>query len=132
MAHDHGHAPGPATYGRAFAIGIGLNLGFVLIETVLGIVAGSLALVADAGHNLSDVFGLVLAWGASLLVGRRPTLRRSYGLRRASIGPPIIVIVRGVSSPRLAINEMAASTGTVGWQTDSTCRFFAPIWRMNS
>jgi cobalt-zinc-cadmium efflux system protein len=85
MAHDHGHAHGPANYGRAFAIGIGLNLSFVLIEAIFGIIAGSLALVADAGHNLSDVFGLVLAWGASVLVGRRPTPRRSYGLRRVSI-----------------------------------------------
>jgi hypothetical protein len=49
------------------------------------------------------------------------------GLLRASIGPPIIVIVRGVSSPRLAISEMAASTGTVGWHTEITCRSFAPM-----
>ncbi len=54
------------------------------------------------------------------------------GLLRASIGPPIIVMVRGVSSPRLASSEMAASTGTVGWHTEITCRFFAPMWRMNS
>ncbi len=54
------------------------------------------------------------------------------GLQRASIGPPIMVIVHGVSSLQLAISKMAASTGTVGWHTEMTCRSFAPIWRMNS
>lgn len=87
MAHDHGHAHShaPANFGRAFAIGIALNTGFVVIEAVFGVLAGSLALVADAGHNLSDVLGLLLAWGASILVRRRPTIRRTYGLRRSSI-----------------------------------------------
>ena len=87
MAHGHacGHAHGPADYGRAFAIGVALNLGFVAVEAACGLLSGSLALVADAGHNLSDVLGLLLAWGASILVRRRPTLRRTYGLRRSSI-----------------------------------------------
>lgn len=62
-----------------------LNAGFVIIETVYGITANSLALLADAGHNLSDVLGLLVAWGASILVQRKPTLRRTYGLRRSSI-----------------------------------------------
>jgi cobalt-zinc-cadmium efflux system protein len=98
MGHDHDHAkhnhnPGqggshshaPANFGRAFAIGITLNLGFVLVEAIYGAIAHSLALLADAGHNLSDVLGLVLAWGATVLVRRLPTRRRTYGLRRTSI-----------------------------------------------
>lgn len=83
MAHYHDH--GPQNYHRAFIIGIALNLAYVVIEATYGLLAHSLALVADAGHNLSDVLGLLLAWGASWLVGRRPTPRRSYGFRRSSV-----------------------------------------------
>lgn len=83
MAHDQKHAP--AAYDRAFAVGVGLNLSFVAVEVVFGIFAGSLALVADAGHNLSDVLCLTLAWGAMVLGRQLPTLRRTYGLRRSSI-----------------------------------------------
>ena len=87
-----GHAPGtaghthaPATFGSAFAIGIVLNLGFVIVEVVYGIFAHSLALVADAGHNLGDVLGLLLAWGATFLARTAPTERHTYGLRSSSI-----------------------------------------------
>ncbi len=83
--HDHGHSHAPADFGRAFAVGVALNLGFVVVEAVYGYLAGSLALIADAGHNLSDVFGLLLAWGAAWLSRRAPTPRRSYGYRRSSI-----------------------------------------------
>jgi cobalt-zinc-cadmium efflux system protein len=83
MAHHHDH--GPTNYGRAFAIGTTLNMGFVILEIIYGRRAHSLALVADAGHNLGDVLGLVLAWGASLLARLQPTQRRTYGLRRSSI-----------------------------------------------
>lgn len=83
MSHDHNHAA--TSHNRAFAIGIALNLAFVAIESVFGVLANSLALLADAGHNLSDVLGLLLAWGAGYLAKRRPTLRRTYGLRRSSI-----------------------------------------------
>lgn len=83
--HEHGHAQVPGNYGRAFAIGTVLNLGFVIIEASYGFLAHSLALVADAGHNLSDVLGLLLAWGASILVRRPPSRRYTYGLRRSSI-----------------------------------------------
>ena len=86
-AHDHGHDHGhaPKDFGRAFAIGVALNLGFVVVEAIYGYIAGSLALIADAGHNLSDVFGLLLAWGAAWLSRREPTSRRTYGYRRSSI-----------------------------------------------
>ncbi|MFE1745847.1 cation diffusion facilitator family transporter [Coleofasciculus sp. H7-2] len=90
MAHSHehghhGHEHGVANYNRAFAIGIILNLGFVIVEAVYGVLAHSLALLADSSHNLSDVLGLVLAWGASILTRRRASQRYTYGLRRSSI-----------------------------------------------
>ncbi|MBS0448134.1 MAG: cation transporter [Proteobacteria bacterium] len=84
-AHGHGHVHGPASYDRAFAIGIVLNLGFVAIEACYGWRADSLALLADAGHNLSDVAGLVLAWGGALAGRLRPDARYTYGWKRASI-----------------------------------------------
>ncbi|KAB8314332.1 cation transporter [Tolypothrix campylonemoides VB511288] len=83
--HSHGHNHGSSNYNRAFIISVTLNTGFVIIEAIYGILANSLALLADAGHNLSDVLGLLLAWGASILARRRPTPRRTYGLRRSSI-----------------------------------------------
>lgn len=86
--HSHGHAGhshAPDSFGRAFAIGTALNVGFVLVETFYGLQANSVALLADAGHNLSDVLGLLIAWGASVLALRGPTARRTYGLRSSSI-----------------------------------------------
>jgi cobalt-zinc-cadmium efflux system protein len=91
--HDHGHShglgghhhPPPANWNRAFAIGIFLNLGFVAVEAAYGLLADSLALLADAGHNFSDVLSLVLAWGAAALAARQPSARRTYGLRRTTI-----------------------------------------------
>ena len=86
--HDHsapGHSHAPASFDKAFAIGITLNATFVLVEVIFGYRAHSLALVADAGHNLGDVLGLVLAWAGTTLARRRPTTRRTYGLRRFSI-----------------------------------------------
>ncbi len=96
-AHDHDHHPGhakaankghdhaPADYGRAFLIGIVLNLGFVAVEAFYGLLSNSVALLADAGHNLSDVLGLLLAWGAATLSKRKPSAHFTYGLRRSSI-----------------------------------------------
>ncbi|ULH17496.1 cation diffusion facilitator family transporter (plasmid) [Deinococcus sp. KNUC1210] len=81
----HGHSHAPADFGRAFLIGIGLNTVFVVFELIYGSLAKSLALVADAGHNASDVLGLLLAWGAYLVSKRRPSGRHTYGLRRSSI-----------------------------------------------
>lgn len=83
--HGHSHGPPEGGYGRAFLAGIALNLGFVVVETVYGIVSGSVALVADAAHNLSDVLGLVLAWGAMVLAKRRPSKRHTYGWRKSTV-----------------------------------------------
>ena len=82
--HAHHHAA-PADFGKAFAIGVTLNLGFVIAEVIYGIAAGSVALLADAGHNFSDVLGLLIAWGATMLAKRRPGGRYTYGLRSSSI-----------------------------------------------
>jgi cobalt-zinc-cadmium efflux system protein len=81
--HSHGHTA--LSHGRAFAIGIALNLAYVGGEAVAGIVSGSLALLADAGHNLGDVLGLSLSWGAAVLSRRQPSGRFTYGLRSTSI-----------------------------------------------
>jgi cobalt-zinc-cadmium efflux system protein len=83
--HEHGHDHAPPSNNAAFAIGVTLNLGFVVAEVVYGLSANSLALLSDAGHNLSDVFGLLIAWGAVHLGKSLPTKRRTYGMRRSSI-----------------------------------------------
>src|SRR5260370_3646785 len=84
-AHGAGHVHAPASFGKAFAIGVGLNAGFVIVEVAYGIIGGSVALLADAGHNLGDVLGLMVAWVASVLVRRAPSARFTYGLRGSSI-----------------------------------------------
>ncbi|MDO8324500.1 MAG: cation diffusion facilitator family transporter [Phenylobacterium sp.] len=81
----HGHSHAPKDFGRAFAVGVGLNFAFVLAEVAAGLWSGSLALLADAGHNLSDVLSLLLAWGATVLARRAPRANRTYGLRKATI-----------------------------------------------
>ena len=82
--HHHAHGPN-AVRGKAFAIAIALNLGFTVAEATAGLLSGSMALVADAGHNLSDVLSLLLAWGASMLAARPPSARFTYGLKSSSI-----------------------------------------------
>ncbi len=109
--HHHGE-PGKEN-GRAFAIGIGLNLLFVVVEVGAGIFAHSLALLADAGHNFGDVFGLALAWGAAALAQRKPSARRTYGLRRTTI----------VASVTNAL-VLLFITGGLAWE--SVRRLFAP------
>jgi cobalt-zinc-cadmium efflux system protein len=95
-SHDHSHAHGhshgaaghshaPQSFGLAFAAGVVLNAGFVVVELGFGYLAQSLALISDAVHNFSDVIALLLAWGAVWLSGRKPTDRHTYGYRRASI-----------------------------------------------
>lgn len=83
MTHSHSHTPG--NYNRAFAIGVALNVTFVVIEVIYGVIADSLALVADAGHNLSDVLSLLLAWGATILATKASTEKRTYGFRKVTV-----------------------------------------------
>jgi cobalt-zinc-cadmium efflux system protein len=104
--HDHaghGHAHAPTSFGTAFAIGIALNAGFVVLEVVYGLLSHSIALLADAGHNMSDVLGLAVAWAASALSKRAPTQRFTYGLGGTSIlaalfnAAFLLVIIGGLS-----------------------------------
>jgi len=119
--HDHGHAG--ADYGRAFAIGIGLNLAYVAAEAGFGVVTGSLALLADAGHNLSDVLALALSWGAALLSRRRPSQRFTYGLRSSSILAALanaiilLVVTGGLAWEGLLrlSHPVPVAGGTVAW-----------------
>ncbi len=122
MPHDH-HSHAPADFGRAFAIGIALNAGYVVLETVFGIFSGSLALLADAGHNLSDVLGLLLAWGAAWLAKRRPTAFRTYGFKRgpilASLANAVILLIAigaiAVEAVQRLIAPEPVATGTIIW-----------------
>ena len=95
MSHDHNHQI--SNYNRAFAIGVMLNVIFVAIEAGYGLAAGSLALIADAGHNLSDVLSLLIAWGAALLATKPATEKRTYGFRKvtimASLASAILLLV---------------------------------------
>lgn len=81
----HGHSHAPKDFGPAFALGTALNIGFVIVEATFGFLANSMALVADAGHNLGDVLGLLMAWGASVLVKRRATFNFTYGFGSSTI-----------------------------------------------
>src|SRR4030095_3151958 len=116
MSHDHGHqgrSKAPANFNKAFAIGIGLNAAYVLFEVVFGILGHSLALLADAGHNLSDVLGLLLAWGASAMAKSTPTKRRTYGFRGTSILAALFNAI-----------FLLVSVGAIAWE--ALRRFNAP------
>lgn len=84
-SHGHEHAHGPANHGRAFAVGVVLNSAFVVVEATFGFLSGSMALVADAGHNLSDVLALLIAWGASIAARQPPSARFTWGLKSSTI-----------------------------------------------
>lgn len=120
--HSHSHAP-PKDFGKAFIIGILLNTGFIAIEAVMGFVSDSLALLSDAGHNLADVLGLVLAWGAAVLARRPATRRYTYGLKRTTILAALanaILLLLGVGAIALeAINRLrepaTVEGGVVAW-----------------
>lgn len=103
VSHHHHHAP--PDYNRAFAAGVILNVGFVIVEAVFGVMSDSLALLTDAGHNLSDVMGLLLAWGAAVLAKRRPSPRRTYGYSSATI-------IASVFSGLL----LMGAVGAIGWE----------------
>jgi cobalt-zinc-cadmium efflux system protein len=120
--HDHGghshggHGHGPTSYTRAFAVGVALNLAFVATEVVYGLRADSLALLADAGHNFSDVLGLLLAWAAAALSKRIPSQRRTYGVRRfsilAALGNALLLLV---------------AIGAIAWEAISRFRNPEPV-----
>ena len=103
-SHDHGHRHSPADFGRAFAIGIALNLGFVAIETVYGFLANSMSLLADAGHNLSDVLGLFVAWAGAVMARKAPSPRFTYGLKKA----PILAALANSLFLLIAVGAIAA------------------------
>ncbi|KYJ87246.1 cation diffusion facilitator family transporter [Sulfurovum riftiae] len=88
-----GHSHGVRNYNRAFAIGVILNVGFVIIEAVYGLLSNSLSLLADAGHNLSDVLGLLLAWGASWLATKAVSQKRTYGFKKVTVLASLISAV---------------------------------------
>jgi cobalt-zinc-cadmium efflux system protein len=122
-AHDHPTEHALPNNGRAFAIGVALNLSFVIVELVFGFISNSLALISDAGHNFSDVIGLLLAWGASHIATFSPTKRRTYGLRKSSILAALtnsillLVAVGGIAWEaihRFAHPEAVASSAMIG------------------
>ncbi|MFK4507165.1 cation diffusion facilitator family transporter [Bradyrhizobium daqingense] len=104
-AHGHGHIHAPAGFGKAFAIGISLNIALVVAEAIYGYIGNSTALLADAGHNLSDVLGLVVAWGASIAAKRAPSGRFTYGLRASTI---LAALANAVF--------LLVATGAIGWE----------------
>jgi cobalt-zinc-cadmium efflux system protein len=124
-SHDHGHNHGHDPHGhdhalpghgRAFAIGIALNVGFVIIEAYYGWVSGSLALLADAAHNLGDVGGLLLAWAAFAAARLRPDDRHTYGWRRGSILASFINAV-----------ILLVAMGSLGWEAVQRFQEPAPV-----
>ena len=104
-AHDHGHSHAPKDFGPTFAIAAALNIALVIAQVVFGLYANSLALLADAGHNFSDVMGLLLAWGALAVANWRPSAAYTYRMRGASIlaafGNGLILLV---------------ATGAIAWE----------------
>lgn len=105
--HEHGpgHTHAPTSFGKAFAIGIALNVGFVAVEAAYGVLANSVALLADAGHNLSDVLGLIVAWVAAVLSKRSPTARYTYGMKGSSILAALFNAV-----------FLLVAVGAIGWE----------------
>ncbi|WP_201759867.1 cation diffusion facilitator family transporter [Bradyrhizobium sp. AC87j1] len=114
--HGHGHVHAPANFGKAFAIGIALNIALVVAEAVYGYVGNSTALLADAGHNLSDVLGLVVAWGASIAAQRAPSGRFTYGFRASTI---LAALANAVF--------LLVATGAIGWEAILRLREPEPV-----
>ena len=124
MAHAHphthgagcGHGLAAAQLDRAMAAGVALNTLFVAVEAAAGVTAGSLALLADAGHNAGDVLGLLLAWGASWLARRPPSRRYTWGLRRstiyAALGNAVLLLL---------------ACGGIAWEAANRLRFPEPV-----
>jgi cobalt-zinc-cadmium efflux system protein len=116
--HDHsrGHVHAPANFGKAFAIGIALNTALVVAEAIYGYLGNSTALLADAGHNLSDVLGLVVAWGASIAARRAPSGRFTYGFRASTI---LAALANAVF--------LLVATGAIGWEAILRLREPEPV-----
>lgn len=115
-SHGHAHVHAPANFGKAFAIGITLNTALVVAEAVYGYLGNSTALLADAGHNLSDVLGLVVAWGASIAARRAPSGRFTYGFRASTI---LAALANAVF--------LLVATGAIGWEAILRLREPEPI-----
>jgi cobalt-zinc-cadmium efflux system protein len=125
--HHHGDA-GAGAFGTGFALGLGLNLAFVAAEATCGVIGDSVALLADAGHNLGDVLGLAIAWAASMLARRRPSHRFTYGLRSSSIlaalfnaivmliavGGIIVEALNRLAAPQLVASGIVITVAAVG------------------
>ncbi|WP_314958227.1 cation diffusion facilitator family transporter [Bradyrhizobium cosmicum] len=114
--HGHAHVHAPANFGKAFAIGITLNTALVIAEAVYGYIGNSTALLADAGHNLSDVLGLVVAWGASIAARRAPSGRFTYGFRASTI---LAALANAVF--------LLVATGAIGWEAILRLREPEPV-----
>jgi cobalt-zinc-cadmium efflux system protein len=112
-SQDHVHAHTPKDFGGMFAIATALNVGLVAVQVFYGIAAHSVALLADAGHNFGDAFGLVIAWAALVLARFKPTARYTYGFRSASI---LAALLNGVI--------LLVATGAIAWEAIQ--RFFEP------
>src|SRR5919197_972010 len=104
-SHDHAHDHAPKNFGAIFALTSGLNIALVVLQVVYGLLANSVALLADAGHNFGDVLGLLLAWGAHVMAARKPTPRHTYGFRSASI---LAALANGVI--------LLVATGAIAWE----------------
>lgn len=113
MSHSHSRQ---VDFGRAFAVGILLNTAFIATEVTFGLLSDSLTLLADAGHNLSDVMGLLLAWGATNLERRSPTKRFTYGLRRTSV---LAALANAIL--------LLVSIGAIAWEAVRRLREPAPV-----
>lgn len=115
LAHDHSHAHShtPQNFGFAFAAAAGLNIAFVIVQAIYGVLANSMALIADAGHNFSDVIGLLLAWAAYAIARRPATVRYTYGFRSATI---LAALVNA--------GLLLVATGAIAWEAFR--RFSAP------
>ncbi|TFV37742.1 cation transporter [Bradyrhizobium frederickii] len=114
--HGHGHVHAPANFGKAFALGISLNTALVVAEAIYGYIGNSTALLADAGHNLSDVLGLVIAWGASIAARRAPSGRFTYGLRASTI---LAALANAIF--------LLVATGAIGWEAILRLREPEPV-----
>lgn len=121
--HDHNHDHGPRDFTRAFALGIAINLGIVALELVFGLIGNSMALIADAGHNLSDVLALVVGWAGAVMAKRSASRRFTYGLKKASIlaalinGLLLLVAVGAIAAEavRRLFNPAPAEAQTMIW-----------------